>query len=289
MKNPDIDHSLKAGSSGNNEDYLWLGPEKNVKAALILDGTSGTEADFGSIEEETGGQRYVRLFAEEVEKILQENPSKDLEEVMKSAISRIWDRFEKEAKKNVEQYFNGGESTLQRTETAPAAVGSIIRWDDKELELMHVGDVETYIVKKENTDTYSNTIHQRFDELRDKYVERYGRDSEEVKDITNRHRSAHNLPGTYPNMSFNPLAVEKLGVKKTYDIANIERVVLSTDGGTTRMKRILEMSEKEVLEFLEEKGVKDAIESLRKEEKRGKINALKDSDDAAIADIRFEK
>jgi serine/threonine protein phosphatase PrpC len=288
-KKPEIRSVIEAGSPNQNEDYLWIGPEKGINAVLILDGTSGTEGDFGANKDLTGGQKYVQYFGEEVEKILKEEPDKPLEDVMKSAISGVWDRFEEEAEENVESYFSGEDVVLQRAETVPAAVGAIIRWDENELELLHVGDVETYIETRKDVETYSNETHGRFDELRDQYVEKYGRGSEEVKEIVSKHRSAHNLPGTYPNMSFNPLAVEKLGVKKNYTREEIERVVLSTDGGTVRMKRIFELKDSEVLDFLDENGVERALKKLREEEEKMDVNALKKSDDAAIADIRFDR
>lgn len=289
MEQPDIDYALDAGSPDKNEDCVWIGPKEGYNTVLVLDGTSGTEGDFGGEENETGGQKYVRYFREEFEKIIREEPEKDLEKVMKAVISQIWDRFEAEAEENVERYFAGEEVELQRAETVPAAVGSAIRWNEEELELMHVGDVETYIVTEDSKDTFSNSIHERFDDLRDEYVEKYGRGSKEVKEITSKHRSAHNLPGTYPNMSFNPLSVEKLGVKKKYSIENVDRVVLSTDGGTVRMKRLLELDDKEVLNFLEKKGAEEAVKTLREEEQKKDVNALKNSDDAGIVDIRFSK
>ncbi|MFQ3275225.1 MAG: serine/threonine protein phosphatase PrpC [Candidatus Nanohaloarchaea archaeon] len=286
---PEIQSIIEAGSPDQNEDYLWIGPEEGVNAVLILDGTSGTEGDFGANEDLTGGQRYVQYFGEEVEKILEEEPNKPLEEVLKSAISSVWDRFEDGAEENVEDYFSGENVVLQRAETVPAAVGALVRWNKDELELLHVGDIEAYVRTEEGVETYSNETHEKFDELRDEWVEKYGKSSEEVREIVSKHRSAHNLPGTYPNMSFNPLAVEKLGVKKSYPREEVKRVVLSTDGGTARMKKLLELNEGEILAFLEEKGVKDALEKLREREENLEINALKKSDDAAIADLWFEK
>jgi hypothetical protein len=289
MEQPEIDYVLDAGSPDKNEDYIWIGNEEGYNTVLILDGTSGTEGDFGGEEDETGGQKYVRYFGEELEKIIKKEPEKDLKELMKSVISQVWDRFESEAEENIERYFEGQETDLQRAETVPAAVGAVVRWDDEVLELMHVGDVETYIVAEDSKDIFSNNIHEKFDDLRDEYVEKYGRDSEEVREITSKHRSAHNLPGTYPNMSFNPLSVEKLGIKKNYSIENVDRVVLSTDGGTVRMKRLLGLDEKEVLNFLAEKGPERAVKTLREKEQQKNVKALKNSDDAAIVDIRFNK
>ncbi|MFT4892622.1 MAG: serine/threonine protein phosphatase PrpC [Candidatus Nanohaloarchaea archaeon] len=286
-KNPEIRYVAEAGSPGENEDYLWIGPESGFKAVLVLDGTSGTEGDFGATEELTGGQRYVEFFGEEVQKVLEENPDTDLEKVLKSVIGRVWDRFEDEAEKNAREYLSGGDTTLQRAETVPAAVGSMVRWDEEKVELIHVGDVETYIKRRQDLELHSNDIHGKFDQLRDDYIEKYGRESEEVKNIVSRHRSAHNLPGTYPNMSFNPLVVEKLGKKESYSREEVERVVMSTDGGTVRMKRLFGIDEPGVMEFLKEKGVEKALDELRQEENREDIDALKKSDDAAVVDIRF--
>lgn len=287
-QSPEIKEVIDAGSPGTNEDKIWIDTE--VNAVLILDGTSGVKGDFGGEEEDrTGGQKYVDYMASEVENILDREPERALDEVMKSAIGTVWDRFESEAEENVQTYLSGDDATLQTAETVPAAVGSLIRWNDDELEIMHVGDVETYICMDEDQERFSNSVHEALDDIRDEYVEEYGKGSAEVQKITGKHRSAHNLPGTYPNMSFNPLVVEKLGTKKSYPLTEVKRVVLSTDGGTTRMKRVLDMDDDEVLQFLKTKGPEKALEELREKESSSEIAALKKSDDAGIADIRFQK
>lgn len=289
-QNPEIKEVIDAGSPGTNEDKILIDTDGDGNAVLILDGTSGVEGDFGGGEEDrTGGQKYVDYLASAVEQILDREPERDLEAVMKSAIGNVWDRFADEAEENVQAYLSGEDATLQTAETVPAAVGSLIRWNNEELEVMHVGDVETYVCMDGEQERFSNSVHEALDDIRDEYVEEHGKTSSEVRKITSKHRSAHNLPGTYPNMSFNPLVVEKLGTRKSYPIKEVERVVLSTDGGTTRMKRIFDMDDDEVLQFLETEGPEKALEKLRERENSSEIAALKKSDDAGIVDIRFQR
>ena len=59
-----------------NEDFLWLGPEDDVKAVLILDGTSGTTGDFGAEKEKTGGRLYVETVGNSIKQQLEEKSRK---------------------------------------------------------------------------------------------------------------------------------------------------------------------------------------------------------------------
>lgn len=288
---PEIDYAIDSGSTTSEEtkeDYLWIGTEDGVNAVLILDGTSGTEADFGATEEKTGGRRYVEKFGKAVKQSLQEDSGKNLEKVLKSVIRSVWDEFEDEAEENTSKYFDGEDVVLQRASTVPAAVGALIRWDDEKLELVHVGDVETCIKLDGETESFSNEIHEEFDSIRDDYIKGYGKDSKEVQKILRQHRSAHNLPGTYPNMSFNPLTVEKLGEKAEYDIEELDKVLLSTDGASPRFRQLFGLDDNEqVMDFVEEHGAEKALEKLRGKEDETELNALKSSDDAAIALLDF--
>lgn len=288
---PEIDYAIDSGSNTSektNEDYLWIGPEDGANAVLILDGTSGVSGDFGNKNGKTGGRRYVEIFGSAVKTTLDQNPDENLEEVMKSAIRSCWEEFEEEAKENTERYLEGENVVLQRASTVPAAVGALIRWNDQKLELLHVGDVETCINLEEEVDNFSNKVHEEFDSIRDDYIEEYEKDSEEVQEILRKHRSAHNLPGTYPNMSFNPLTVEKLGEKAEYDMEKVENVMLSTDGASPRLRQLLGLeNNKDVIEFVEDHGAEEALERLREKEKEAELNALKTSDDAAIALLDF--
>lgn len=291
MVDAEIDYAVDPGSGSDeetNEDFLWIGPEEGINAVLILDGTSGTAEDFGAANGKTGGRRYVEKFGESVKNLIKENSDIELEEVMKSAIRRVWEDFEKQAEINKEKYFDGNDVVLQRASTVPAAVGALIRWDEQKLELIHVGDVETCIVKETGCEEFSNQVHEKFDELRDQYIEEYGRNSEEVDEIVSKHRSAHNLPGTYPNISFNPLAVEKLGEKNKFDIKEVQKILLSTDGASPRIRKLLEPeNNKEVIKSIKRHGAESIIEKLRRKEEKSNLNQLKTSDDAAIALVEF--
>jgi len=293
MINTKIDYTVSPGSTttkDTNEDYLWVGSEDGINALLILDGTSGVSADFGAKNGKTGGRRYVEAFGESVKQKLKQEPQADLEKVMKNAVKTVWNKFEEDAQKNSENYFNGNDVVLQRADTIPAAVGTLIKWDKENLEVLHVGDVETCIITEDGTDNFSNVIHEKFDSLRDDYIEKYGKDSKEVKEILRRHRSAHNLPGTYPNMSFNPLAIEELGEKVDYNIEKVEKVLLSTDGAAPRIKKLLSPeNNKEVIKLIEDKGSEEVLDELREKEEKADLNQLKSSDDAAIALIEFQK
>jgi serine/threonine protein phosphatase PrpC len=288
---PEIDSAIDSGSTTSrktNEDYLWVGLRDGINAVLILDGTSGVAGDFGAKNEKTGGRRYVEKFGAAVKQILEIKPQENLEEVMKSAIENVWDEFEEEAEENTEKYFNGEDVTLQRASTVPAAVGAIIRWNDEKLELLHVGDVETYIKLEDRGENFSNETHESFDKIRDEYIREYGKESSEVQEILRKHRSGHNLPGTYPNMSFNPLAVDKLGEKSEYPIEEVEKVLLSTDGAAPRFRELFKLeSNEQVVEYIEKHGAQKSLKKLREKENKAELNALKSSDDAAIALLNF--
>ncbi|NMJ77228.1 hypothetical protein GLU64_02350 [Nanohaloarchaea archaeon] len=287
----EIDYAIDSGSTTSektNEDYLWTGLEDGINAVLILDGTSGVSGDFGARNEKTGGRRYVERFGAAIKHILDKNPQRDLEEVMKSAIETIWDEFEEESEENTEKYFKGENVTLQRASTIPAAVGAMIRWNDKKLELLHVGDVETYVKLEDRVENFSNETHESFDKIRDENIKEYGKESSEVQEILRKHRSAHNLPGAYPNMSFNPLAVEKLGEKSEYLIEEVEKLLLSTDGAAPRFRELFDLETNEqVIKYIEEHGAQKSLEKLREKEHNAELNALKSSDDAAIALLNF--
>jgi serine/threonine protein phosphatase PrpC len=288
---PETDSAIDSGSTTSkktNEDYLWIGLEDGINAVLILDGTSGVAGDFGAKNEKTGGRRYVEKFGAAINHILDENPQRDLKEVMKSTIETIWDEFEKEAEENTEKYFKGENVTLQRASTIPAAVGAIIRWNHEKLELLHVGDVEAYITLEDRGENFSNETHESFDKIRDEYIKEYGKESKEVQEILRKHRSAHNLPGTYPNMSFNPLAVDKLGEKAEYPIEEVEKVLLSTDGAAPRFRELFNLeSNEQVVKYIEKHGAQKSLKKLREKENNAELNALKSSDDAAIALLNF--
>lgn len=287
----EINYSNDPGSTSTrntNEDYLWIGPEEGINAILILDGTSGTMADFGAKDVKTGGRRYVEKFGDSVKQSLSEDSSLELEEVLKSAVKDVWDEFEEEAKRNTERYFDGEGVVLQRACTVPAAVGAIIRWNEETLDLLHVGDVETCIVREEKVENLSNEVHEGFDEIRDEYIDEYGKESKEVDEILRQHRSAHNLPGTYPNMSFNPLAIEKLGEYRSYNIEEVEKILLSTDGATPRIRKLMKpKNNREIINLVENKGADKLIKDLREKEQDADLRQLKTSDDAAIALVKF--
>lgn len=284
---PEIEHVIEAGSPNKNEDYIWIGPEDGVNAILILDGTSGTARDFGAKNGRTGGQRYVEKFGESVREILRSEPEKELEKVLKEAITQVWSEFEEQGAEKSKRYLEGVGTTYPRSDTVPGAVGCLIRWDESDLEMMHVGDVETYIQKKAELEFYSNATHEKFDAKLNEAVKNEGKNSEKADKLVSEHRSANSLPGTYPQIGFNPLAVEKQGKKKTYDLEDVDKVVLSTDGGTTRMKKLLDMDNREVIESISEKGVEEALEELREKERTTDVGERKQSDDAAIVELRF--
>lgn len=277
-----------------NEDFLWISKEHNT--VLILDGTSGTRADFGAGNGKTGGRNYVEKFTENVKKTLEKTPVADLEEILKDAVSETWDDFQDIGAEEREKYFSGEKTSYPTSETVPGAVGCIVRWRDEKVELVNVGDVETYVVQGDDTDFFCNRIHERFDEiyeekigeLREKGVENPS-EHEEVHELVNRHRSASNMPGTYPQFQFNPLVIEKQGVKKKYQRKNIEKIVLGTDGATTSMRELFDLEKEEIPKFIEEKGVKQAVEELRDREDSQNLDRLKNSDDAALALIEFNE
>lgn len=278
---------IDAGSPDKNEDYIWIGPDDGVDAALILDGTSGTEGDFGAKNGKTGGQRYVEEFGRSVKNILEENPDSELEYVMEETVKHMWEYFEDEASEATEGYLEGEETVYPRSETVPSAVGSLIRWDQDEVEILHVGDTETYVETSEELDLYTDRTHESFDAKLDEAVDRNGKESEETQRLRSEHRSAANLPGNYPHMSFNPVVVNRQSEHSVFPRDEVERIVLSTDGGTTRMKRLFDMDGEEVLEFISKKGVENALAELREKESEAEISALKQSDDAAMVELRF--
>lgn len=296
MTEPEISGATDPGETTDektNEDYLWLNQEKN--AVLILDGTSGTRGDFGSKKDRTGGRFYVEKLAENVEKTFEKNPREELEEILEKAISRTWDDFQEIGEEEREKYFSGEDAVYPTAGTIPGAVGCLMRWTDEKVEIVHVGDVETYIVKKSGeTEFFCNKVHQRYDEIYEEKIEELREqgvenpsENPEVWELVNKHRSAANLPGNYPNMSFNPLVIEKLGENKNYRRKNIEKIVLGTDGATTRIRELFDLEKEEIPEFVEENGVEESIEKLRAEEKSKNLDKLKNSDDAALALIKF--
>lgn len=284
---PEINHVIDAGSPDKNEDYIWIGPEDGVKAILVLDGTSGTAGDFGSKNSKTGGKRYVEEFGEALKDIIVSGPEENLEKVVKEAISRTWGAFEEQGAETAARYLEGEDVAYPKSETVPGAVGCLIRWSGDELEVMHVGDVETYVVKQDETDFYSNATHEAFDAKLNDAIEKEGKGSNKAEKLVSEHRSASNFPGTYPQIGFNPLAVENLGEKENYNMKDVDRVVISTDGGSTRIKKLFDMDNQEVLKFIDENGVEKALEKLREKEDKTEIAELKQSDDAAIVDLRF--
>ena len=155
--------------------------------------------------------------------------------------------------------------------------------------------METYIVKKDGEiELFTNKVHQRFDEimnekiteLREKGVENPS-ERPEVRELCNDHRSASNLPGTYPQIMFNPLVVDKQAEKKSYDRKNVEKILLSTDGAAPRMKNLWSLDDRSLLNFIDENDVEASIEELRESESKNSVDELKNSDDAAMAVIKF--
>lgn len=285
---PEIDPVLDAGSSGNNEDYIWIGQEEGLDAALILDGTSGTDGDFGARKGKTGGQRYVEEFGRNVKNMLEEEPGSELEYIMAETVRNMWDHFEEDGSEAAGRYLDGEETVYPRSETVPGAVGALVRWNEEKIEILHIGDTETYVELTGEIERYGDRRHERFDEKLDEAVDKYGKMSEDAQRVRSEHRSAANMPGNYPNMSFNPVVVSKEGEHSVYPRKDVNRIVLSTDGGTARMKRLFDMDSEDVLDFIADKGVENALEELRDKEQEVDIPALKQSDDAAIADMRFK-
>ncbi len=297
MSNVEISGTTDPGETTDeetNEDYLWT--SKEHRAALILDGTSGTRADFGAENGKPGGRNYVEKFTENVEKTLRETPEADIEGILGTAVSKTWDDFQEIGSKKRDSYFSGEKTAYPTSETVPGAVGCMVRWSDEEVEIVHVGDVETYIVKEKDTDFFCNRIHQKFDkiyedkikELRENGVEKPS-EHEEVRELVNRHRSASNMPGTYPQFQFNPLVIEKQGLRKKYDRKNVEKIIMGTDGATARMRKLFDLEKDDIPGFIEETGVKQAVEDLRSKEDSQNLDTLKNSDDAALALIKFTK
>lgn len=297
---PEIDYAIDSGSTTSeetNEDYLWIGPEDGVNAVLILDGTSGTAADFGRVNDRPGGRRYVEKFGEYVKERLLKEPSADLEEVMEDAISYVWDAFDEEGESAVKSYFKdpASNAVIPTGKTIPGAVGSLTRWDEDRIEILHVGDVETYIVSNEGNYQFGDEVHERFDEIFEEKIRQLKkkgieepRKRPEVTERINKHREAANLPGTYPNMSFNPLAVKKQGMKLEYNVKEVEKVLLSTDGASPRLRHFFDLEDnEEVTNFVEERGAERSLELLREKEGKVDLNTLKSSDDAAIALLNF--
>lgn len=298
METVDISGATDPGETTDektNEDYLLLSPEKNV--ALILDGTSGTRGDFGAENGKTGGRVYVEKLAGNIGEILEENPGENLEDILENGISRTWDDFQELGTKQREKYFSGEETVYPTAETVPGAVGCLVRWTKKKIEIVHVGDVETYIVKNSGeTEFFCNKVHQRYDEIYEEKIENLREEgvenpseNPEVWELVNRHRSAANLPGNYPNISFNPLVIEKMGEKKKYRRKNVERILLGTDGATTRIRELFNLKKDEIPGFVEEHGVEEAIEKLRSKEDSKNLDKLKNSDDAALALVKFSE
>ena len=280
-----------------NEDFLWLGPEDDVNAALILDGTSGTTGDFGAEKEKTGGRLYVETVGNSIRKQLKENPRKDLAETVKNSISEAWNFFQDKGEKERRKYFENRKeaSTVPKATTVPGAVGSLLSWNEEKIEVLHIGDVETYIVKNDGEiELFTNKVHQRFDEimnekiteLREKGVENPS-ERPEVRELCNDHRSASNLPGTYPQIMFNPLVVGKQAEREIYEREEVEKILLSTDGAGPRMKNLWSLDNRGLLDFVEENGVEASVEELRESESRNSVDELKNSDDAAMAVIKF--
>ena len=298
MTEPEISRATDPGETTDeitNEDYLWLSQEKNT--ALILDGTSGTRGDFGSNGDKSGGRLYVEKLAENVEETFEEKTEEELQEILEEAISKTWDDFQEIGEKERKKYFSGEDTVYPTAETIPGAVGSLVRWTEEKVEIVHVGDVETYVVKTSGeTEFFCNKVHQKYDEIYEEKIEELREqgvenpsENPEVWELVNKHRSAANQPGNYPNMSFNPLVVEKLGEKNKYDRKNIEKILLGTDGATTRIRELFDLGKSETPNFVEEKGVEESIEKLRAEEDSQNLDKLKNSDDAALALIDFEK
>ena len=77
------------------------------------------------------------------------------------------------------------------------------------------------------------------------------------------------------------------GTKKSQQPNEVESVVLTTDGETTRMKSIFEMNNEEVLELPETIGPEKTLKKLRDREKESKIAALNRSDHLGMIDSRF--
>ena len=282
-----------------NEDFLWLGPEDDVKTVLILDGTSGTTDDFGAEKEKTGGRLYVETVGNSIRQQLTENPGKDLAETVKTSISEAWGFFQRKGKEEREKYFSGEKeaSTFPTATTAPGAVGSLVRWNEEKIEVLHIGDVETYIVKNNGgLDLLTNKVHQRFDEimnekiteLREKGVEDPS-ERPEVWELCNNHRSASNLPGTYPQIMFNPIVVDKQAEEKVYEREEVKKILLSTDGAAPRMKNLWSLDNTGILDFVEENGVEASVEKLRVSESEIEVDELKNSDDATLAVIKFQR
>jgi hypothetical protein len=285
----------KDDPSYSNEDYVWTDRQDGYTAVLVLDGTSGTDGDFGRTDEQSGGRRYVEAFAEGVAERFAADPGGSLEAMLQGAIAHAWDAFEPAGEEARDRYFETREGTLPRATTIPGAVGALVRWDDATLDVCHVGDVETYVETDEGIDAYANAVHQRFDAILDDYIaERREEEAlddpnadEDVRDLVSHHREAANFPGTYPNMSFNPLVVEKLGETATYDRDRVSRVLMGTDGASARMLDLLELSPTDLFEFVAEEGAEGAIRELRRTEEDVTVDALKSKDDAALAFASF--
>jgi hypothetical protein len=89
-------------------------------------------------------------------------------------------------------------------------------------------------------------------------------------------------------MSFNPLAVDKLGEKAEYPIEEVEKVLLSTDGAAPRFRELFNLeSNEQVVKYIEKHGAQKSLKKLREKENNAELNALKSSDDAAIALLNF--
>lgn len=289
----EIEYAVDHGSTTSektNEDYLWIGPEDGVNAVLILDGTSGSDRDFGA-NGKTGGRRYIETFAGKVREELSANPDKSLREVIRSAIEACWNEFEEEGQEAVREHIKQEDSgeDLPRSRTVPGAVGTLIRRNEEEIELIHIGDIEAGIYGEIKAELRNEKMEELYHLYEKEIARKNGQKTSDLDKKVSMHREAANLPGTYPYLMFNPLPADKLGEKVKYGREKVEKVLLSTDGAAPRMRKLLDLEEnEEVIEHIEEKGAEQSLEILRKKENKADLNTLKSSDDAAIALLDFK-
>lgn len=208
-----------------NEDYF----QYNDNTVVFLDGSSGLSAD--APDSAWFVRRFAAVFLEWIAKI------EDLCIAVNVAIRIVYDEF-------LEAYPDHGDNTV-----FPSASVVIAHICDGKLQLLNIGDCTTLLFGEQGVTEIYDTQVDRFDdaviakmmEIRQQTGEDIATivQSRPIRELLLKNRQKMNMPDGYEILSFHmrPRTVTDL---RTFDVADIRRVVMFTDGFKSMEKALLE-------------------------------------------------
>lgn len=264
----------------SNEDIYGL----TKRGAFVIDGASAlTNRSF--VPDGNDVSWMVQWWRNYLDNHL-DDTTYSIQEIMKKGI----EEFNREYGKFVDL------KTLQPHEQLSAGI-AIVRKNDDLLESYVLGDVEISIENKSGecqivTDDALKGLDSEVVELMRRNHQRerqlvFKGFTEEEMDILIRNRKKMNIPGGYFILGHSTDAVD-MGIYKTFQIKDVERCLLSTDGIVPLNYKY---SRRNLLDRIRAKGVREVIRELRglEESDREKrtIGRLKTHDDVTVVYLDF--